>query len=123
MHTTETLASNLVKTSNVIGVDVKNAAKEDLGKIEEIILHKTSGNVCYVVLSFGGILGMGDKLFSIPWNAIHYDNEDRCFILNVDKEKLKRAPGFDKDNWPDMADETWGAEIYKFYETKPYWKE
>jgi len=122
MTTTDVLTSNLVRTVDVVNVTVKNAARETLGKIEEIILHKVSGNVCYLVLSFGGFLGVGDKLFAIPWNAIHYDEDEDCFILNVSKEKLKNAPGFDKNNWPDMADEKWGSQIYNFYETKPYWQ-
>src|SRR5690348_9823020 len=92
------LSPSVVKTKEVIGVSVKNAQNESLGKIEEIILDKLSGNVRYVVLSFGGVLGMGDKLFALPWNAIHYDEDLDSFILNIDKEKLKNAPGFDKNN-------------------------
>lgn len=70
-----------------------------------------SGRVAYAVLSFGGFLGMGDKLFAIPWSS----------LANVDKELLKAAPGFDKDHWPNMADHTWGAKVYTYYGAKPYW--
>lgn len=112
---------DIVKTKEVIGVKVKNIAQEDLGKIEEILLDKRTGQVCYVVLSFGGFLGMGDKLFALPWNSLHYDTKQDCFILGVDKEKLKNAPGFDKNNWPIWTDRTWGESIHKFYDTKPYW--
>lgn len=106
---------DVVKSENIIDVEVKNTAKEDLGKIEEIVIDKRSGNVCYLVLSFGGILGMGDKLFAIPWNAINYDKKEECFILNADKERLKNAPGFDKNNWPNMADEQWAQSIRNYY--------
>lgn len=112
---------SVVKTKDVVGVCVKNANDEDLGKIEEIILDKVQGNVRYAVLSFGGFLGMGDKLFSIPWKALHYNKAKDSFVLNIDKEKLKNAPGFDKNNWPDWSDETWGTSIYDYYGTKPYW--
>ena len=114
------ISPGLVKTREVVGISVKNTQKESLGKIEEIILDKLSGNVRYVVLSFGGVLGMGDKLFALPWNAIHYDDDLECFLLNVDKEKLKNAPGFNKNDWPDMADQAWGRSIHDYYGTRPY---
>jgi hypothetical protein len=70
-----------------------------------------------------GFLGMGNKLFAIPWQALTLDEEEKQFILNVDKDVLKSAPGFDKDNWPDMADPTWGSQIFSHYGYKPYWDE
>lgn len=115
------LGSDVVKTDEVIGVDVKNTEKESLGNVHEIVLDKQNGNVRYVVLSFGGFLGMGDKLFALPWNAISYDQQEECFILNIDKDKLKNAPSFDKDKWPNMSDKQWGQEIYNYYGSKPNW--
>ncbi len=115
-------SKSVVKTKDVIGVTVKNAAKENLGNIEEIILDKVKGNVRYAVLSFGGFLGLGDKLFALPWNSIKYDKEEDCFILNIDKEKLKDAPGFNKDQWPDWSDQKWGNSIYQYYGEKPDWQ-
>ena len=107
---------------DVIGKDVKNTAKEDLGEVKELILDKFTGKVAYVVLESGTFLGMGGKLFAIPWNALTYDLSDECFILKVDKEKLQNAPGFDQDHWPDMADRQFGTQISSYYGTKPFWK-
>jgi len=107
---------DVVKATNVINVDVKSPSKENLGKIEDIILDKRGGQVRYAVLSFGGFLGLGDKLFALPWKSIHYSPEDKSFILNVDKEKLKNAPGFDKNNWPNMADPQWEKSILNYYD-------
>jgi len=104
------------------GDRVRNTAGEDLGKIEEIMLDVESGTVAYAVLSFGGFLGMGNKLFALPWEALQLDQDDHEFILDVDKATLEQAPGFDKDNWPDMADPTWGAQIHSHYGYKPYWE-
>ena len=59
------------------------------------------------MLSFGGFLGMGDKLFAVPWDALTLDEDRKCFVLDADKGKLENAPGFDKDNWPDMTDTLW----------------
>ena len=112
------LSASVVKSSEVLNVPVKNKNKEDLGKIEELVIDKVNGNVRYAVLSFGGILGLGDKLFAIPWQLLSYTNEEECFIINVPKEKLKNAQGFNKNAWPDMADQTWNTDIYKYYDAK-----
>lgn len=119
---TPKIANSIVSTAEVIDVSVKNKEKKDLGKIEEIILDKVSGNIRYVVLSFGGILGIGNKLFAVPWNAINYNVEENAFILDVEKEILKKAPGFEQDNPPNYADQKWGKSIYEYYQTKPYWE-
>lgn len=114
---------NVVKAKDeVISVKVKNIADEDLGKICEVMLDKISGRVAYVVLDCGGFLGMGGKLFALPWSVLQYDPNKECFLLNVDKEKLKNAPGFDKDHWPDMADRNWGESISQYYGAKAYWE-
>jgi hypothetical protein len=80
-----------------------------------------NGRIAYAVLSFGGFLGMGDKLFAIPWSTLRVDTVEKRFVLDVDKQKLELAPGFDKAKWPNMADRTWGVEVHKYYAAKPYW--
>jgi len=107
----------------VIGSSVVNKQNEDLGKIEDIVLDAGAGRIAYAVLSFGGFLGMGDKYFAIPWNALHFNLTEKHAVLNVDKKLLENAPGFDKDNWPNMADSVWGNSIYKHYGYAPYWDE
>jgi len=104
------------------GDNVVNAQGEDLGEIKDIMIDVPSGRVAYAVLSFGGVLGMGDKLFAIPWHALQLDPENHCFILNVDKERLKNAPDFDKDHWPSMADQRWATDIHAYYGSRPYWE-
>lgn len=112
----------VLSTSSLSGDSVVNRPGEDLGKIEDIMLDTGSGRVAYAVLSFGGFLGMGDKLFAIPWEALELDTVNKRFILDTSKDRLENAPGFDKDNWPNMADRTWGDKIHKHYATKPYWQ-
>jgi hypothetical protein len=107
------LGRNIVKSSDVVGVSVINPAKENLGKIEEIVLDKLSGQVRYVVLSFGGFLGMGDKYFPFPWKSFAYNDAENSFVLNVSKEKLKIENGFDKDHWPDMS--RWSETVDTYY--------
>lgn len=105
----------VVKSSEVTGVDVKNLAGEDLGKINEVVIDKAHGNVSYLVLDFGGILGFGNKFFAVPWSMFTYNEEKDCFILNVDKERLKDAPGFDKNNWPNFTIPSVTTSIEQFY--------
>jgi hypothetical protein len=107
----------------VIGSKVVNAQNEDLGKIEDLVLDAGAGRIAYAVLSFGGFLGMGDKFFAIPWNALHFNLKENRAVLNLDKKQLENAPGFDKDRWPNFADSTWGQGIYKHYGYAPYWEQ
>jgi sporulation protein YlmC with PRC-barrel domain len=110
----------LMGADTLIGNDVVNDQEADLGDIKEIMLDMRNGHVAYAVLSFGGFLGLGEKLFAIPWQALHLDTANKRFILNVSKERLKSAPGFDPDRWPDMTDPHWINEIHSFYGTEPY---
>ena len=107
---------NIVNAEDVIGVDVENPQGEDLGTVEALVLDKLKGNVVYVVLSFGGFLGMGDKLFAMPWHIFSYSPEREKFVISIDKEKLKTSPGFDKDHWPDMTSPEWNTTIKAYYE-------
>lgn len=111
----------VLAADTLTGDKVVNLQKEDLGKIEHLMIDVEAGRIAYAVLSFGGFLGMGDKLFAIPWSALALDTVEKRFILNVDKELLKRAPGFDKGDWPNMADHGWGAKVFTYYGAKPYW--
>lgn len=106
---------NVLSASTLIGDDVKNAQDENIGELKEIMIDLSSGKVAYAVLSFGGFLGLGDKYFAIPWDSLYVDQEEKCIRLNVDKERLKNAPGFDKDNWPDMSDPTWANQVTSYY--------
>lgn len=107
--------------TTLAGDSVRNTADEDLGKIKELMVDIPSGRIAYAVLSFGGILNMGNKLFAVPWSVLTLDEDEKQFILDVPKERLENAPGFDKDNWPDMADQSWASEIYDYYGAEPYW--
>ena len=110
----------LMGANTLDGNDVYNKQDEDLGDIVEIMLDVPTGRVEYAVLSFGGFLGMGDKLFAVPWNALQLDTENKRFTLDVTKERLQEAPGFDKDEWPDMANPSWAKGVHDYYGVTPY---
>jgi sporulation protein YlmC with PRC-barrel domain len=113
----------VLSTTTIVGDKVINTAGEQLGTIKELMIDLDGGLIAYAVLSFGGILGMGDKLFAIPWEAFTINTDNHTFILNVDKEVLENAPGFDKDNWPDNAkyEAGWLLGVYEYYGYSPYW--
>ena len=122
MTTTQVAARpKVLGASTLKGNIVKNLAGEKLGTIEEFMIDLESGRIAYCVLSFGGVPGTGDKLFAIPFRAMTLDTQDHAFILDIDRDRLTRAPGFDKNAWPDMTDRAWGERIYGFYDIRPYW--
>jgi sporulation protein YlmC with PRC-barrel domain len=111
-----------IKASKIIGKDVVNSMREDLGDIKEVMIDPVTGRIAYAVLSFGGFLGLGEKLFAVPFTALAYDYDEGEYILDVTKERLKNAPGFDPLEWPSMAEEKWNRDMYRFYEKPPYWE-
>lgn len=110
---------HLMGADTLVGNDVYNKSAEDLGDIKEIMLDMRSGRVSYAVLSFGGFMGMGEKLFAVPWEALTLDTENKRFTLDVERSRLESAPGFNKDQWPDMADPGWEKGIHAWYGTEP----
>jgi hypothetical protein len=113
----------VMSSDDLVGDRVVNAANEDLGTVEHIMIDVATGRVAYAVLAFGGVFGLGEKLFAIPWAALTLEAEHRRFVMSIDKERLERAPGFDKDHWPVMADAPWAQRIHDYYGVRPYWKD
>lgn len=101
---------------------VRNSQGEDLGRVEEIMIDIPTGKVGYVVISFGGFLGMGDKLFAVPWGSLRLDEDQHQFVLDVERSVLENAPGFDKDQWPDFADSDFAQQVHQHYGRTPYWE-
>jgi len=107
-----------VPSTEIKGSRVVNAKEENLGKIEEVMIDSERGRIAYVVLSFGGLLGMGNKLFAIPWESLEYNRGD--YILRLDKSILEKAEGFDEEAWTMTRDEL--VSVYKRCGIQPYWK-
>jgi sporulation protein YlmC with PRC-barrel domain len=109
-----------LSASTLLGNEVVDRAGHQVGRIQELMVDPASGRVTYAVMSFGGFLGVNEKLFAVPWVSLELDPAHDRFVLDVDRERLKEAPGFDKDNWPNMSDRYWGTDVPKFYgRTRP----
>lgn len=106
------------RASKLMGRDVKNPAGEKLGEVKDLIVDTGNGRVEYAVLSFGGFLGLGDKLFAYPANAFRAAADSDELVLNVDKERLRKAPGFDKDKWPDWSAGGYRGKVDNFFGIK-----
>ncbi len=110
-----------LSASTIKGDKVVNSAGEHLGKIEEVMIDLADGRIAFAVLSFGGFLGIGNKLFAIPWKALTLRPHEHAFILDVPKEVLEKAEGFDKDHWP-ATNREWISTMYSYYGYQPYWQ-
>lgn len=114
---------HVLSAAALIGSKIVSPAGEELGNLKDLMIDLDEGQVNYAVLSFGGFLGLGDKLFAIPWDALTINPENNTFILDMNKDQLKDAPGFDKNHWPDEAQYQagWLLDIYDYYGYTPYW--
>lgn len=117
----------ILDSAKIVGCKVENSKGENLGKIESLMLDLGEGRILYAVLSFGGFLGMGDKLFPVPvdafqWRVDEKGRLEKC-IVDIDKDLLKDAPGYDRNNLPTQADRTFASRVYTHYGYRPYWEE
>ncbi|HEY2249711.1 MAG TPA: PRC-barrel domain-containing protein [Planctomycetaceae bacterium] len=109
----------VIRARHIEGMAVRNAAGEDLGKVEDIVVDMKTGNIRYAAIAFGGFLGVGDKLFAVPWHALRVVHDAKAnkthFETSIDKQTLKNATGFDKKSWPDFADPKFGENNDKHF--------
>ncbi|MDI1268948.1 MAG: PRC-barrel domain-containing protein [Polaromonas sp.] len=112
---------SLLSAGSIQGTSVNNPAGESLGDIKDLMIDLPSGRVAYAVVEFGGLFGIGSKLFAVPMLALKQDAVNKCFILDATQASLENTEGFDKDHWPDFADRTWQTKVHEHYKTSPYW--
>jgi len=105
----------LMGAHTLTGDNVVNQNSEHLGDIKEIMLDMRTGRVAYAVIAFGGVLGIGEKLFAVPWIALTLDPANKRFILPIEKAHFESAPGFDSGHWPDMANQAWADTVHHYY--------
>lgn len=113
----------MLSAKSLIGTEVVNLQNEKLGKLEELMIDLSTGRIGYAVLSFGGVLGFGDKLFAVPWASLTVDEKNEKLVMDAHKDLLAKAPGFDKNNWPQTPNGLWVREVYQYYGQEPYWSQ
>lgn len=122
MSKLQTFSNVPVKASSIIGTNVVSPKGDSLGDVKEVVIDPSIGRVAYAVVSFGGFLSIGEKLFAIPFSALKYNVSKNEYVLDVSKERLEAAPGFDSNHWPSMADEKWNRDVHSYYNRSPYWE-
>lgn len=110
-----------VNVTELKGESVRNLDGENLGSLEEVVMDIENGRVSHGVLASADSLGLDDKLFAVPWEMFTVDTENQEIILDVAVEILQDAPGFYKDNWPDIGDRAWMGDVFRYYGYDPDW--
>jgi sporulation protein YlmC with PRC-barrel domain len=110
--------SSMVSSSDVNGTEVYATDGAHLGHIDHLMIDKVSGKIAYAVMGFGGILGMGEDHYPIPWNALRYDTSRNGYVTDISRETLEGAPEL-RDDW--HRNRTWEEETYRHYGVMPYW--
>jgi sporulation protein YlmC with PRC-barrel domain len=91
----------ILTASSIIGNKVYNKTGDDLGKIMDIMLNVDDRNIEYVIIAFGGFMGMRQKYFAVPFEALILDADQQIFIIDQNIESFENHPGFDKGHWPE----------------------
>ncbi|MFC5344520.1 PRC-barrel domain-containing protein [Brevundimonas staleyi] len=108
----------LIFASRVKGTPVKNRDGETLGHVDDLSIDKISGEVRYALMSFGGFLGIGERLHPVPWSVLDYDTEQGGYVVPLTKAQLLAAPSLDQAQLETLgAGETWRSEIADYYAT------
>jgi sporulation protein YlmC with PRC-barrel domain len=109
-------ATQVLTARSIMRDKVVNPQGENLGDIKDLMMDVNKGCIAYAVLDFGGFLGIGSKYFAVPWESFTIDEQNEQLVLNVDKQRLKDAPGFDKDHWP-LSNDTYYNSVNQYYGT------
>jgi hypothetical protein len=112
MDTTQ--ANRLIASDRVEGTAVYNRADERLGTIERFMVDKASGQVEFAVLAFGGLFGLGEKQYPLPWQALAYDTDKQGYVVNVTREQIEGAPSHTREEAP-VFDRIYGEQLYAYY--------
>ena len=114
--------NNVHKASDLIGMKVKNVGDQDMGKIDNLMIDLPAGRVAYVIFAPDRSLALGDNLYALPPNALTLSSDRKYLASDISKEKLTGAPHFEKGQWPDMSNPTWGGQVYKYYGKDAYFQ-
>ena len=111
----------VISAAKVTGTAVFNTEGEQLGEIHDVMLDKRSGKIAYAVLSFGGLLGIGQSYHPLPWAILKYDTRQGGYVIGITIDQLKGAPTYDASETPAWTDKAYEARIHDYYKAVPYW--
>ncbi len=106
---------NLISADKVTGTSVYNPQGDKLGSVYDVMIDKVSGRVAYAIMSFGGFLGMGESYHPLPWRVLTYDTNQGGYVVDIDRERLEKAPYYSAGYEPDWSDRSYGQRVDRYY--------
>lgn len=117
------IAPRAVAPETLVDRALTNAAGEDLGTVEEVLIDPMSGRIAYLLVEHGGFLGIGDELFAIPWAVVRYlPGDEERLLIDIDEAQLERAPRFSRTDRSPFGEREWALSVHSFYGVQPYWR-
>jgi len=114
-------AGNAILGSEITGIQVLNRRGESIGNVEEIVVDRADGRVIYLVLSFGGFLGLGTKLYALPWNKLKFDASRMAYVIDLAREQIENAPHFNRNDQGLLFDADWNRRLLEYFDALPVW--
>ena len=113
--------SRFIPTNRLERYDLVNEQGQDLGQVQNFVIDMQAGRIAFVIVAFGGMLGISDKWFAVPWEIMTWSPEKRKFMVDMPQNVLEKAPGMNKDKWMEEINSDWLAKCYVHYGLAPYW--
>jgi len=111
----------LIASDRVVGTEVRRPDGSKVGRIERLMLDKTSGRVAYAVMSFGGFLGLGEDYYTLPWGTLRFDPEIDAYVVDITEEQLRAAPDRSPEGGNPSDEREWEEHVHRYYNAAPYW--
>jgi sporulation protein YlmC with PRC-barrel domain len=113
--------TSAIRAKRVLGTNVMDTAGHKIGQVEDIVLDKTSNNIMFAVVSFGGFLGVGEKYHPLPWSTLDYDSNEGSYVVNFTKEQLQAAPSDTIEELTAEGGTSYRDRVYDYYDAPRYW--
>ena len=107
--------NRLISSDKVEGTPVYNPKGERLGKVHHLMIDKYTGHVAYAVMSFGGFLGIGEKYYPLPWKMLTYDPRMGGYVVDLDRDRIEKAPSYTDRDMPDWSDRSYIKRIEEYW--------
>ena len=122
--TTPSGHTSAILASKVKGTAVYDGGGDKIGTVEDVVLDKQTNQILFAALGFGGVLGMGEKYYPVPWSLLDYDEEKGGYVVPLSRERLDKAPAYDLK---DLTKHDGGLgvireESYDYYDVSRDWQ-
>lgn len=112
--------TSAISAKRILDKKIKDLSGNKIGVVEDLVLDKMSNNIMFVAVSFGGLLGIGERYFPLPWSMLTYDVNDDNYIVNISRDDLQAAPAYTVKELTEADGEKYRMEAFKFYKSARY---